>query len=45
MARVNNGKIERTYTSYGADQIFYDRVGGQARFSLYAGPSGAVLRR
>lgn len=40
VARVNNGKIERTYTSYGVDQIFYD-----LGFSLYAGPSGASLRR
>lgn len=40
LARVNNGLIERTYTSYGNDQIFYDL--GNA---LYASPSGVGLRR
>ena len=32
LARVNNGLIERTYTSYGNDQIFYDRSGDPAGF-------------
>ncbi len=40
LARVNNGLIERTYTSYGNDQIFYDL--GNA---LYASPSSVLQRR
>ncbi|WP_461053069.1 nuclear transport factor 2 family protein [Spirosoma arcticum] len=38
MARVSNNKIQRTYTSYGNDQLFYDRFGGPARFPLYNRP-------
>lgn len=40
VARVNNGRIERTYTSYGTDQLFYD-----LGFALYTGPSGVVQHR
>ncbi len=40
LARVNNGQIERTYTSYGNDQLFYD-----LGFALYTSPSGVVQRR
>ena len=40
LARVNNGRIERTYTSYGTDQLFYD-----LGFSLYTSPSSTAQRR
>jgi ketosteroid isomerase-like protein len=40
VARVKNGRIERTYTSYGTDQLFYD-----LGFSLYTGPLGVVQHR
>lgn len=39
MARVSNNRIQRTYTSYGNDQLFYD-----LGVPLYAGPSGVVQR-
>lgn len=39
LTRVNNGLIERTYTSYGNDQLFYD-----LGFPLYAGPASVVQR-
>ena len=39
MARVSNNKIQQTYTSYGNDQLFYDRFGGPARFLLYNRPT------
>lgn len=38
LARVSNNRIQRTYTSYGNDQLFYD-----LGFPLYA--SGPTLRR
>ncbi len=40
VARVNNGRIERTYTSYGTDQLFYG-----LGFALYTGPSGVAQHR
>ena len=45
MARVSNNRIQRTYTSYGNDQLFYDRFGGPAGFPLYTNPSGVAQRR
>lgn len=40
LARVGNNRIERTYTSYGNDQLFYD-----LGIALYASPSHVVQRR
>lgn len=40
LARVINGYIERTYTSYGNDKLFYD-----LGFALYTNPSNVVQRR
>lgn len=41
LARVGNGRIERTYTSYGTDQLFYD-----LGFPIYANrPSTLTQKR
>ncbi|MBC8154310.1 MAG: hypothetical protein H7Z72_15510 [Bacteroidetes bacterium] len=40
LARVSHDRIERTYTSYGNDQLFYD-----LGFAPYASPSTVVERR
>ena len=45
VARVGNGRIERTYTSYGNDQLFYDGPATRLGFALYTAPSGVVQRR
>lgn len=39
LARVSNNRIQRAYTSYGNDQLFYD-----LGIALYASPSGVVQR-
>ena len=39
LARVGNNRIQRAYTSYGNDQLFYD-----LGIALYASPSGVVQR-
>ena len=40
LAKVGNGLIERTYTSYGNDQLFYD-----LGIALYTSPSGVAQHR
>ncbi len=40
LARVSHDQIERTYTSYGTDQLFYD-----LGFALYTSPPSIVQRR
>lgn len=39
LARVSNNRIQRAYTSYSNDQLFYD-----LGIALYASPSGVVQR-
>lgn len=45
MARVSNNRIQRTYTSYGNDQLFYDRSGGPVGFPLYSSGTEVTQKR
>ena len=37
IAQISNNQIQRTYTSYGNDQLFYDRPAARLGFPLYFG--------